>query len=85
MAEIYYDYKIYDKATEYLLQIKEANYLFYVVDLLKNMGENKKALEIVVSNKDFEMKEIQINEIIKKDPTLKEYVDELCVKYKINL
>jgi hypothetical protein len=28
---------------------------------------------------------MQINEIIKKDPTLKEYVDELCVKYKINL
>ena len=85
MAEIYYDYKIYDRAAEYLMQVKEANYLFYVVDLLKNMGENKKALEIVISNKDFEMKEMQINEIIKKDPTLKEYVDELCVKYKINL
>ena len=85
MAEIYYDYKIYDRASEYLMQVKEVNYLFYVVDLLKNMGENKKALEIVISNKDFEMKEIQINEILKKDPTLKEYVDELCVKYKVNI
>ena len=85
MAEIYYDYEMYEKATEYLLQVKEANYLFYVVDLLKNMAEYKKALEIVISNKDFEMKEIQINEIIKKDPKLKEYVDELCLKYKINI
>ena len=85
MAEIYYDYKIYDRASDYLMQVKEVNYLFYVVDLLKNMGENKKALEIVISNKDFEMKEIQINEILKKDPTLKEYVDELCVKYKVNI
>ena len=83
MAEIYYDYKKYNKATEYLLQVKEANYLFYVVNLLKNMGENKKALEIIVTNKDFEMKEQEINEILKKEPNLKEYVDELCTKHKI--
>lgn len=83
MAEIYYDYKKYNKATEYLLQVKEATYLFYVVNLLKNMGENKKALEIIVTNKDFEMKEQEINEILKKEPNLKEYVDELCTKHKI--
>ena len=85
MAEIYYDYKVYDKATEYLLQVKESNYIFYVVDLLKNMGDYKNALEIIISNKDFEMKESQINEILKKDPKLKEYVDELCIKYKVTL
>ena len=85
MAEIYYDYKIYNKATEYLLQVKEANYLFYVVDLLKTMGEYKNALEIIISNKDYEMKERQINEILKKDPTLKEYIDELCIKYKVSI
>ena len=83
MAEIYYDYKIYDKATEYLLQVKEPNYLFYVIDLLKSMKDYKNALEIIISNKDFEMKEDIINDILKKDPTLKEYVDELCTKYKI--
>ena len=85
MAEIYYDYKIYDKATEYLLQVKEINYLFYVVDLLKSMKDYKNALEIIISNKDFEMKEDIINDILKKDPTLKEYADELCTKYKINI
>ena len=88
MAEIYYDYKIYDKASEYLLQVKESNYLFYVVDLLKNIGDYKYykiALEIIISNKDYEMKEGQINEILKKEPKLKEYVDELCLKYKINI
>ena len=83
MAEIYYDYKIYDKATEYLLQVKEINYLFYVVDLLKSMKDYKNALEIIISNKDFQMKEEQINDILKKEPCLKEYVDELCSKYKI--
>ena len=85
MAEIYYDYKIYDKATEYLLQVKETCYLFYVVDLLKNMGDYKNALEIIISNKDYEMKEGQINEILKKDPNLKEYVEELLTKYKVSL
>ena len=85
MAEIYYDYKIYDKATEYLLQVKEACYLFYVVDLLKSMGDYKNALEIIISNKDYEMKEGQINEILKKDPNLKEYVEELLTKYKVSL
>ena len=83
MAEIYYDYKIYDKATEYLLQVKEINYLFYVIDLLKSMKDYKNALEIIISNKDFQMKEEQINDILKKEPCLKEYVDELCSKYKI--
>jgi hypothetical protein len=85
MAEIYYDYKIYDKATEYLLQVKEACYLFYVVDLLKSMGDYKNALEIIISNKEYEMKEGQINEILKKDPNLKEYVEELLTKYKVSL
>ena len=85
MAEIYYDYKINNKATEYLMQIKEPAYLFYVVDLLKNMGEFKKALEIVVTNKDFDMKEAQINEILKRDPKLKEYFEELCAKHKLSI
>ena len=85
MAEIYYDYKINNKATEYLLQIKEPAYLYYVVDLLKNMEEYKKALEIIITNKDFDMKEVHINDILKKDPKLKEYIDELCVKHKINI
>ncbi len=85
MAEIYCDYKINNKATEYLMQIKEPAYLFYVVDLLKNMGEFKKALEIVVTNKDFDMKEAQINEILKRDPKLKEFFEELCAKHKLSI
>ena len=85
MGEIYYDYKLYDKATEYLIQVKEQENLSYVVELLRSMSKYKEALEIIISDKDNEAKGTLVNEILHKDPSLKYYVDELCVKYKVYL
>ena len=85
MGEIYYDYKFYDKAAEYLIQVKEKENFSYIIDLLRNMNKNEEALEIIISDKDMEQKEILVREIIKKDPNLRNLVNELCVKYKVNL
>ena len=85
MGEIYYDYKLYNKATEYLIQVKEKENLSYVIELLRSMNKYKEALEIIISDKDNEAKGTMVNEILHKDPNLKYYVDELCVKYKVYL
>ena len=85
MGEMYYDYKFYSKATYYLLQVKEKEYNSYIIDLLISMGKNKEALEIIISDKDNENMVDLVNDILKKNPKLKEYVDQLCVKYKVNL
>ena len=85
MGEIYYDYKFYNKATEYLMQVKESGNNNYVVTMLKNMGKNKEALEVIFSDKDNDNLPLLVNDILKIEPSLKGYVDELCSKYKISL
>ena len=54
-------------------------------DLLRSIGKNKEALEVVMAAKELENKKILVNEIILKEPELKSYVNELSVKYKISL
>jgi len=85
LGEMYYDYNYYDKATEYLMQVKEPEYFSYVVDILKSMQKYKEALEVIISSKGNSAKQIMVNEILKKQPTLQRYVDEFCAKYKVNL
>ena len=85
MGEIYYDYKNYDKAAEYLIQVKERENFPYIIELLRNMNKNEEALEIIISDKEMEQKEILVREIIKKDPNLRNVLNELCVKYKVSL
>ena len=85
MGEIYYDYKFYDKAAEYLIQVKERENYPYIIDLLRTMNKNEEALEIIISDKEMEQKEILVREIIKKDPNLRNVLNELCVKYKVSL
>ena len=85
LGEMYYDYKYYDKATEYLMQVKDPFYFSYVVDILKSMEKYKEALEVIISSKDNENKAIMVEEIIRKQPRLQTYVNELCEKYKVSL
>ena len=85
MAEIYYDYKNYEKATEYLLQVKEREYFSYIIELYKSMNKYEEALEMIISDKENENKGVMVSEILRKEPKLKYYVDELCVKYKVYL
>ena len=85
LGEMLYDNHYYDKATIYLMQVKEPFYFSYVIDLLKSMEKNKEALEFIISNKYIEDKEILIQEILSRQPRLEKYVDEFCAKYKVNL
>ena len=85
LGEMLYDYKYYDKATEYLMQVKEPFYFSYVVDILKSMEKYKEALEVIISSKDNEAKAIMVEEIVRKQPRLQKHVEELCVKYKVSL
>ena len=85
LGEIYYDYKYYDKATEYLIKTKDPFYFSYIVDLLKIMEKYKEALEFIISNKEETQKAVFVDEILKKQPRLQSYVDELCAKYKVSL
>ena len=85
LGEMYYDYNYYDKATEYLMQVKEPEYFSYIVDILKSMQKYKEALEVIIASKNNSAKQIMVNDILKKQPTLQRYVDEFCAKYKVNL
>lgn len=43
------------------------------------------ALEVVISNRKCERKVDYVNDILNKAPELQYKVDELCVKYKVQL
>ena len=85
LGEIYYDYKYYDKATDYLMQVKEPFYYAYVIDILRSMEKYKEALEFIISSKELDSKDLMVKDILKKQPKLENYVNELCEKYKVCL
>ena len=53
--------------------------------MLKNMEKYKEALEFTISSKDNNMKEDMVKEILRKQPSLEKYANELCETYKVNL
>ena len=87
IAEIYFEYKQYDKAVEYIKQITEADYFDYKIDMLQFMEKYEDALEIIISdkNKDVERMKQACDDILAKRPDLKKKLDELCLQYKVNL
>ena len=87
IAEIYLEYKQYDKAVEYIKQITDADYFDYKSDMLQYMEKSDDALEIIVSDKNKDIDRIKqlTDEILTKRPDLKERLEELCLQYKVNL
>ena len=87
MAEIYMEFKNYDKAVEYIKQITDIDYFDYKVDMLKYMEKYEDALEVIISDKykDVEKMKIMVESIEKKRPDLKKKVENLCLQYKVNL
>lgn len=85
LAEIYYDYKYYDQAAKWLIQVKDPNYFEYAVNLFKHMKKYKDWLEFVISNKNIDDKENMVNEVLSVSPGLDRFVEEFCTKYKVNL
>ena len=85
LAELYFDYKQYDLAVEYIKQINNSDYFDYKVDMLLCMEKYREALEVIISSKNMDRIPDMINDILKKKPDLNSYVKELCTKYKVNL
>ena len=85
LAELYFDYKKYDLAAEYIKQINNSDYFDYKVDMLLCMEKYSDALEVIISSKNIDRIPEMVNDILKKNPDLNNYVKELCTKYKVNL
>jgi tetratricopeptide (TPR) repeat protein len=79
LAELYYDFKQYDKATEYIKQMVEPDIFNYKIQMLKSMEKYEDAIELIISDKNCE-KELLINDILNKRPDLKPKYDELIKK-----
>lgn len=84
-AEVYIDYGQKDKAAEALKRITEPEYFGYKIELLKYIEKYADALEAIISDKSCEMKGPLVNEILAKHGDLKNKVNELCAKYKVQL
>ena len=85
LGEIYFEYKAYDKAAHIIKLINDSCYLYYKVEMIKIMQKYDFALEIIISDKNNINMRSMINDILRIKPNLKQTVDELFVKYKINL
>ena len=81
VAELFMEYKEYDKAVEYIKQIKEGQFFNYKIDMLKHMEKYVDALEEIISDKDYDKNIFMINEILNKRPDLKQKANELFNKY----
>ena len=81
VAELYMEYKEYDKAVEYIKQIKDGQFFNYKIDMLKYMEKYVDALEAIISDKDYDKNIFMINEILNKRPDLKQKANELFNKY----
>ncbi len=81
LAELYVDYKKYDKAVEYIKQITESDYFDYKIEMLKYMEKYADALECIITDKDCDRKDMLVNDILAKKPDLKTRADELFAKY----
>lgn len=85
LGEIYYECDYKDKAAECLVLEKDDFYFSYILELLNKMNKNKESLEVIIKNKNVKNKLSMVNDILQKEPRLKNYVEDLCAKYKVNL
>ena len=83
IAEIYFEFKEYDKAVEYIKQIREPQYYHYKIEMLKYMEKYVDALEVIISDSESDNDKIKfmLNDILNKRPDLRKKVEELSRKY----
>jgi len=85
IAEICMDYKLTDLAVENIKKISHEELFDYKLGMLKYLEKYPEALEVIISNKNFDKKREYVEDILIKAPEFKFKVDELVVKYKVNL
>ena len=75
LAQLYYDFKNFDKATEYIKEIIDPDYFTFKIE------KYDEAIEIIISDKDCDRKEDLVNDILIKRPDLRTKSNELFKKY----
>ena len=85
VAEIFFKFKRYDKAIEYLKNITEPAYLNHKINLLEYTENYELELEMIFADKKITNLGDLVNMILAKKPNLKNKVDELCERYKIKM
>ena len=85
LAEVFYDYKYYNEAAKWLVQVKDPAHFSFAADLFKNMKKPKEWLEFIISNKNIDDKLNLVNQVLAAFPGNERFVDEFCTKYKVNL
>ena len=81
VAELYMEYKEFDKAVEYINQTKDGQFFHYKIEMLKQMEKYADALEVIISDKDYDKNIFMLNDILSKRPDLKQKANELFIKY----
>ena len=81
VAEIYFEAKEYDKAVEYIKQIKDGQFYHYKIELLKYMDKYVDALEVIISDRESDKMAFMLNDILNKKPDLRPKAEELFRKY----
>lgn len=81
IAELFFEFKQYDKAVEYIKQVKDSQYYDFKIEMLKHMEKYVDALEVIISDRDDDKKLFMVNDILNKKPDLRQKVEELYRKY----
>ena len=82
LAELYFDNKNYDKVVEYIKQINDNDSFEYKVNILLYIEKYLDAVEVIITDKYCNRKELMIHDILNRKPELKHDVKRLCEKFK---
>ena len=82
LAEIYFKFKGYDRAAEYIKNINDPCYFEYKIEMLKLMEKYETVLEVIIPDKNSINKEDLVNEILRRNPNLRQKAEELFAKTK---
>ena len=82
LAEIFYKFKKYDKAVDYIKLINEPKYIDYKIEMLESINKFETALEVIISDKNIANTKELVEKIIRKKPELENIANELYTKYK---
>ena len=85
LVEIYFKFKAYKEAAEYIKNINEPFYFEYKIDMLKSMEKPEIVLEVIIADKNVENNIDFVKEIINGKPKLLRLAQKLAEKNKVNL
>ena len=87
LAEIYYDFKQYDKAAQFLIQVKDPGYFSFVADLFKNMKNNElpfNKTNFINLKKERDMLKITLQYFTQENENLKNELNDMKITAKKN-